>query len=79
MINWYLHRGDDLWGTNIAKSDNTSTQLTILAQREGVGDRLVSGGNRFDSSLRLSFFSFLFSVFFFFFFFFFLVFFSLFF
>ena len=63
MINWYRHRGDDLWGTNIAKSDNTSTQLTILAQREGVGDRLVSGGNRFDSSLRLSFFFFFLSFF----------------
>ena len=57
MINRCLHRQDDLWGTHFAKSDNTSTQLTVLAQREGVGDRLVSGGNRFDSSLWLSFFS----------------------
>ena len=56
MINRCLYRGDDSWGTNFAKSDNTSTQWTALAQRKGVGDRLVSGGNRFDSSLRLSFF-----------------------
>ena len=55
MINWCLHRGDYLWGTNFAKSDNTSTLSTILAQREGVGVRLVSGGNRFDSSLRFLF------------------------
>ena len=56
MINWCLHRGDYLWGTNFAKSDKTSTLSTILAQREGVGVRLVSGGNRFDSSLRVFFF-----------------------
>ena len=65
MINWCLHRGDDLWGTNFAKSDNTSTQWTALAQREDVGVRLVSGGNPFDSSLRLSFFFFFFFSFFF--------------
>ena len=57
MINWCLHRGDYLWGTNFAKSDNTSTQWTALAQREGAGDRLVSGGNWFDSFF-LFFFSF---------------------
>ena len=55
MINWCLHRGDYLWGTNFAKSDNTSTLWTVLAQREGVGDRLVSGGNWFDSLIQLSF------------------------
>ena len=55
MINWCVHRGDDLWGTNFAMSDNTSTQWTVLAQREGVGVRLVSGGNRFYSSLRFFF------------------------
>ena len=66
MINRCLYRGDDSWGTNFAKSDNTGTQWTALAQREGVGDRLVSGGNRFDSSLWASF------LFFFFFFFLFL-------
>ena len=54
MINWCLHRGDDLWGTNFAKSDNTSTQWTALAQREGAGDRLVSGGNWFDSFFFLT-------------------------
>ena len=62
MINRCLYRGDDSWGTNFAKSDNTSTQWTALAQRKGVGDRLVSGGNRFDSSLRLSFFFFFLTV-----------------
>ena len=41
---------NDLWGKNCAKSDNSSTQWTALAQREGVRFRLVSG----DSSLRLS-------------------------
>ena len=60
MINRCLYRGDDSWGTNFAKSDNTGTQWTALAQREGVGDRLVSGGNRFDSSLWAFFFSFFF-------------------
>ena len=55
MINRCLYRGDDSWGTNFAKSDNTGTQWTALAQREGVGDRLVSGGNWFDSLIRLSF------------------------
>ena len=34
MINWCLHSGDDLGGTNFAKSDNTSTQWTSLTSSE---------------------------------------------